>query len=123
MLPFPTVVCDLGIGTERTGAARNFPFQPESGSQISVWITESEVGLRVATTRQKPGRSKSGVRLPGGMNVPGSSTFANVIETVGETSFERLSQDWAWSEAGAQLATRMMMDRISRSVMLRSIPR
>jgi hypothetical protein len=35
---------------------RNLPFQFVSGSQISILMLESEVGTRVAVTRQKAGR-------------------------------------------------------------------
>jgi hypothetical protein len=39
--------------------------------------------------------------------------FARVIETVGETSFERLSQDCAWSVAGTKVATRTIKESTS----------
>src|SRR5262245_55980068 len=38
--------------------ASNLPFQVVDGSQTSTLISESELGVRVAETRQKPGRSE-----------------------------------------------------------------
>src|ERR1700680_1459550 len=35
---------------------RNLPFHPLSGSQTSILMLESELGVRVAVTRQKGGR-------------------------------------------------------------------
>jgi hypothetical protein len=60
-------------------------------------MSESEVGLRVATTRQKAGRFVSGLELPAGVKAPASIVVATVIDTVGDTSFERPAQDCAWS--------------------------
>jgi hypothetical protein len=37
--------------------AWNFPFQPEAGSQTSIWMSVSLVDLSVAATRQNAGSS------------------------------------------------------------------
>ena len=41
--------------------ARNLPFQPDAGSQTSILMSESAVGLSVAATRQNAGRSANWV--------------------------------------------------------------
>jgi len=45
--------------------------------------------------------------------VPLSIVFASVMETVGEASFERLSQDSAWSMVGTKAPPRTIMENIS----------
>src|SRR5437868_8591669 len=88
--------------------ARNLPFQSLTGSQISVEMSESEVGLRLAVTLQNAGRLESAIVLAGGVKVPLLIVFASVMRTAGETSFERLSQDWARSALGMKALTRTM---------------
>src|SRR5450631_3321957 len=102
-------------------SARNLPFHPLIGSQTSIPISESEVGFRVAATRQKAGNPGKGVVLPVGEKVPVSIVLASVIERVGETSFKRLSQDCAGSAAGARVTTRTIVERIGLAAMTGSI--
>src|ERR1700684_4103810 len=74
-------------------------------------MSESGVGLKFAATRQKAGRWAYGevaaVVWPGvalaGANAPAATVVASVIETVGDDSFVRLSQDCARAE-GARVA-------------------
>src|SRR6266852_5875924 len=93
--------------------ARNLPFQSAIGSQTSIRMSESDVGLRLAVTLQKPGRCGNDIVLPRGVKVPLSIVFASVMETVGETRFERLSQDSAWSAVGTKAPPRTIMESIS----------
>src|ERR1700730_14954313 len=60
---------------------RNLPFQFVSGSQISILMLESEVGTRVAVTRQKAGRPLivlDGLE-PGTVKTPDVLSVAEVI--------------------------------------------
>src|SRR2546428_703140 len=67
----------------------NFPFQPESGIQISALMSESVDGLIVAATRQNAGRSAKACAAPGppprpagaagGTNCPAATGCADVM--------------------------------------------
>src|SRR5579863_6013499 len=90
----------------------NLPFHAaDGGSQISILISESLVGLMVAATRQNAGRflyaTSPGWRLSekgaGGAKPPGVTEAAIVITVCGNESLERLSQVVA---ASAQVAER-----------------
>jgi hypothetical protein len=76
-------------------------------------MSESDVGLRLAVILQKAGRCGNDVVVPRGVKVPLSIVFASVMETVGEASFERLSQDSAWSMVGTKAPPRTIMENIS----------
>src|SRR5271154_5629185 len=71
---------------------RNFPFQPLIGIQISTLISESGVGLSVATTRQKAGATlyRCGTFSPafrsGGENAPAFTLSARVMLTLGNAT-------------------------------------
>src|ERR1700680_157750 len=105
--------------------ARNLPFHSAIGSHTSIRMSESEVGLRLAATRQKAGRWRNVLVLPVGVKVPVSTTFASVsvMDTVGETSFESLSHDWAWSAAGRRLVKRTILESIRPAFIPRTISR
>src|SRR5687767_14879981 len=72
-----------------------FPFQFDTGIQISIVISESDDGRSVAATRQVSGRGFDA----GGILTPGSSatreTFANLIVVEGSFNDVRLSQESA----------------------------
>src|SRR5215472_10099178 len=69
----------------------SLPFHPETGSQTSILMSESEVGLASATMRQNAGRLlyKSASSLPalfgvgGPLNVPAATVCASVIVVLG----------------------------------------
>jgi hypothetical protein len=61
--------------------------------------------------------------LPSGVKAPASMVFAKVIETVGEASFESISQDCAWSPVARALATRAMRESNSPAFMIGTISR
>src|SRR5882757_619080 len=59
---------------------RNLPFQPLSGSQTSILMLESELGVRVAVIRQKGGRPVIVVGgEPGATKVPVVLSVAELI--------------------------------------------
>jgi hypothetical protein len=58
---------------------RNLPFHLLSGSQTSILMLESEVGVSVAATRQQGGRPVIGVAEPGGVKLPVVLSIAEVI--------------------------------------------
>ena len=60
---------------------RNLPFHVVSGSQASILMLESELGVRVAVTRQKAGRPLIvvGGVVPGTTNTPVVLSAADVI--------------------------------------------
>ena len=74
----------------------NFPFQPCSGIQTSILMSESRVGVRVAATRQNAGSfaAAGGTAPPGpcGENWPAPTTMACVTVTFVSDSDLRLSQ-------------------------------
>src|ERR1700724_2044427 len=71
---------------------RNLPFHVVSGSQISILMLESEVGMRVAVTRQKAGRPAivAGGLEPGTTNTPVVLSTADVIVVSGRCKDWRL---------------------------------
>src|SRR3984893_12766447 len=54
---------------------RHLPFHPLSGSQTSILMVESELGVRIAVTRQKAGRP---VIVVGGLE-PGTTKIVVVL--------------------------------------------
>src|SRR5229473_1208908 len=78
----------------------NLPFQPLAGSHTSTLISESDVGLMVAATRQKSASSLYGLaalvpasRSPGGENWPAGTTWAIVMVVSLSVSAFRLLHD------------------------------
>src|SRR4051794_4453267 len=88
--------------------ARNLPFQLEAGSQTSIPMSESEVGLMVAVMRQNDGRPGNLSVPPLGVKVPASTGCARTIETDGDASLESAWHDSAWRVTGAKVATTKM---------------
>src|SRR5512146_2156238 len=79
--------------------ACSLPFQPASGSQTSILISESLLGLASATTRQKAGRllysdeRSAPLNGAGGpTNVPAATLCTETMDTAGIFSVERCSQ-------------------------------
>src|ERR1700733_13038420 len=75
----------------------NLPFQPSTGSQTSILMSESLLGRRVAATRQKAGRllgeTGDGMNPPGGMaNARAATGWATVMVVSGSARDARLSQ-------------------------------
>src|SRR5678810_788262 len=73
----------------------NLRFQPSAGIQTSILISESEVGRRVAATRQKAGSPRNaaccaGLRL-GSVKAPAATASALVIVVAGKESADRPS--------------------------------
>ena len=65
------------------------PFQPEYGIHTSMLMFESEVGVKVAATRQNAGKlSKTGP--PGTANFPVRTNWAAVIAVSGSAKLPRL---------------------------------
>src|SRR3979490_432122 len=86
--------------------AWNLPFQPDAGSQTSILISESLVGVSVAATRQNAG---SGVKSPdspraSGVNAPACTEAATVMVARGSTIFARSLHEPASATTGAGLA-------------------
>src|ERR1700720_4762657 len=71
---------------------RNLPFHPLSGSQTSILMLESEVGVSVAMTRQKAGRPVIvlGGLEPGTTNTPVVLSAAELIVVSGSCKDWRL---------------------------------
>src|SRR6516165_2255311 len=66
------------------------PFQPEYGIQTSILMFESDVGVKVAATRQNAGKlSKTGP--PGTANFPVRTNWAVVIAVSGSLKVVRLA--------------------------------
>src|SRR5688572_10631055 len=100
--------------------ARNLPFQPATGSQISILMSDSLVGFNVAATRQKAGRSANGLVAlppprPGGAVIAPAATLCAIV-TVASLNLRplRLSQVAACaaraasrSAEAAKVATRL----------------
>src|SRR4051812_25491680 len=83
--------------------ASNLPFQFAAGSQTSILMSDSLVGLSVAATRQKAGRSPNWAPParpppPAGANAPAATGSAAVIVALGSASVARLSHDAADAE-------------------------
>src|SRR5215467_14964443 len=74
----------------------NFPFQCSDGIQTSVFISESEVGLSSAATRQNAGSRLNDACCAGAnegsVKAPASTASARVIVAAGRASVERPSQ-------------------------------
>jgi len=101
--------------------ASYLPFQLVWGIQISTLMSESDVGFRVAATRQNEGsffrtpaagvtpgaRNWSGPRSSGSVNSPAGTDCATVIEVSGKTSLESASQ-----EDGAAFTNRASNSRV-----------
>src|ERR1700690_3105273 len=66
-------------------------FQPDWGIQISTRMSESGLGFSVAATRQKAGRSVSGLPV-GGRKVPEVTSSALVMVVCGNCKAVRPSQ-------------------------------
>src|SRR5207253_1075828 len=78
--------------------AWNFPFQATAGSQTSILMSESDDGVSVAATRQKAGswlNCGTAGPVPGRVNPPAGTIWANVIEVVESARDDMLSHDAA----------------------------
>jgi hypothetical protein len=73
-----------------------FSFQFSAGSQTSILMSESELGVSVAATRQKAGSALKtlGPRPDpaGGVNAPASTVCASMMAVFGECSEARSAQ-------------------------------
>src|SRR5258708_10177719 len=69
---------------------RNRPFHVVSGSQISIRMVESEVGIRLAVTRQKAGRP---VMVLGGVE-PGTTKTPVVLSVADVIVVSGSCKDW-----------------------------
>src|ERR1700730_1910861 len=69
---------------------RNLPFHVVSGSQTSILMLESEVGIRVAVTRQKAGRP---VIVAGGLD-PGTTKTPVVLSVAELIVVSGSCNDW-----------------------------
>src|SRR6185312_1177914 len=89
--------------------ASYFPFQLAAvGSQISILMSESVVGRRVADTRQKAGRLARAA-LPRALEVaspPAGISMAEVMAPPGSLREVRLSQVEAWVRTGVRRSAR-----------------
>src|SRR6185503_8833701 len=77
--------------------AWNLPFQPETGIQTSILMSESDEGVRVAATRQNATELVTACRaadvpLAGRENPSRGTTAASVIVVFCAFSYTRLSQ-------------------------------
>src|SRR5262245_33182277 len=91
----------------------NLPFQSRAGIHSSILISESALGISVAVTRQKAGKSANGdgaaprplpdgpaaggaapapLNAGNGTKLPASTALANVIVVCGSVNLARLSQ-------------------------------
>src|SRR5688572_19276934 len=80
--------------------AWNLPFHATAGSQTSILMSESEVGVSVAATRQKAGNwlnCGSAGPVPGRLNPPAGTIWAKVIDVFGSDRDDKLSHDAAAS--------------------------
>src|SRR4249919_2135742 len=96
--------------------AWNLPFHPLAGSQTSVLMSESLVGVSVAATRQNGPSATYGFRPrggpSGGWNVPGATTSALVMAVPLRASVARFSQE----AANALLAGRQAMTATAHAI-------
>src|SRR5207253_4463876 len=92
----------------------NLPFHVSTGSQTSILISESDVGLSVAATRQKAGRRLKSCCCGGGafgwVNSPAGTRAVRVMDELGSARVASESQVAAASGAvrlrrSAMLAT------------------
>src|SRR6266850_2315479 len=81
--------------------AWNFPFQAAAGSHTSIRMSESDDGLSVAATRQKAGswRNWGTGAVPGRVNPPAGTIWANVIDVFGSARDDRVSHGAAAASA------------------------
>src|SRR5216684_49939 len=81
----------------------NLPFHFSTGSQTSILISESDVGLRVAATRQKAGRRLKSCCCGGGafgwVNSPAGTSVVRVMDVLGSERVASESQVAATSGA------------------------
>ena len=86
-----------------------FPFHPDAGSHTSTLMSESDVGLIVAATRQKAGSVLYACPPPpppaGGENAPAATDCAIVIVVSGSFSADRLSHEPAAVNASVETHT------------------
>src|SRR4051794_16693186 len=77
--------------------ARNFPFQPDTGIQISTLIRESALGVNVAGNRQNAGRSASAAAgappAAGGANDPAGCDCTDVTVVFGSATDRSASHE------------------------------
>src|SRR5262245_17360476 len=83
---------------------RKRPFQIVLGSQTSILMAESLIGVSVAVTRQNGGSPVSGAP-PGGTNVPVSLSAADVMVACCSGRLARLVQGVAAAGAAPNAAT------------------
>src|SRR5260370_4153753 len=81
----------------------NWPFHVSTGSQSSILISESDVGLSVAATRQKAGRRLKSCCCGGGafgwVNSPAGTRAVRVMDVLGSARVASESQFAASSGA------------------------
>src|SRR2546428_811744 len=77
--------------------AWNFPFQATAGSHTSILMSESDDGVSVAATRQNAGNwlNCGTGAVPGRVNPPAGTIWANVIEVFESVRDDMLSHDAA----------------------------
>src|SRR2546428_9107913 len=94
--------------------ASNLPFQPDAGSQISVLISESLLGVRVAVMRQNAGRLANGFAAAppradpgpaGGTNAPAATIWAESMRALGSARLASFSHDVAATAGAAAHST------------------
>src|SRR5262245_20381258 len=104
----------------------NLPFQLRAGIHSSILISESALGISVAVTRQKAGKSANGdgaaprplpdgpaagggapapLNAGNGTKLPASTALANVIVVCGSVNLARLSQEAPAAGRGARPTT------------------
>src|SRR5687767_5057776 len=86
--------------------ACSLPFQPAAGSQTSILMSDSFVGVSVAATRQNDGRSASAAppRPPACASAPAATTCADVTVPFVIFAVVRLSQVAASADAAISTA-------------------
>src|SRR5688500_5275777 len=87
--------------------AWNLPFQPDAGSQTSILMSDSGVGVSVAATRQNAGRSLNCAappRPPGAVNAPAATDCADVMVAPDSFIDDRLSQVAANAESAPSVS-------------------
>src|SRR5262245_2506277 len=108
--------------------ARNLPFQPASGSQTSILMSDSLDGFSVAATRQNAGSSRNTAPSPlasGGVNAPARTGAACVIVAFGTASRASLSQAVETSPSCAErtVPSRKTLRRPARTFMTAPLAR
>src|SRR5579872_1331564 len=83
----------------------NLPFQPATGSQISVLISESLEGAMVMETRQNAGKSEKDAFPSGALNCPAGTTCAEVIVVCGSFSAVSFPHEAASAPCAALAST------------------